>query len=113
MRRVEEFVESSRTERKNAPQVTSDKQAVDDSSSRGAVIDFVIHKRSSVGFTEGMSVVPVTVGAVELCVDELEWWRPITDLGFPGYGEAVDPKAVTDRRAVGHFNRDRRHDAES
>ena len=113
MRRVEEVVESSRSERKNPPQVTSDKQAVDYSASRGAVIDFVIHQCSSIGFTEGMSVVPVTVGAVELRVDELEWWRPVTDLGFPGYGEAVDPKAVTDRRAVGHFNRDRRHDAES
>lgn len=103
--RTEEFTETGRAEREDSSEVAPDKEPVNDSPSKRAIINFVTHHGAPVGFTEAMSVVPVTVWAGELCVDEFKWRRPITDLGLPGYGESMNAKPVADRRAILHFDR--------
>lgn len=106
---AEECIEPFRAECEDSPEVAPDEKSINDSASKRRIIDFVTYQGAPVGFTEGMSVVPVPVWALELRVDELGWWRPITDLGLPGYGESVDAKPVGYRRAILHLDRKRSH----
>ena len=106
---TEECIEPFRTEREDSSEVTPDEKPINDSASKRGIIDFVTHQGAPVGFSEAMSVVPVPVWALELCVDELGWWRPIADLRLPGYGKSMDTNAVADGRAILHFNRKRSH----